>query len=50
MIPVSEAFMLSDRSVINSTMFATVASKGFSRVPIYRSDNRNDIAGKFGFH
>ena len=46
MTPLEKVFMLSsDQNLDDSTVEAIMSAKPFSRVPVYRGDNRKDIIG-----
>lgn len=46
MTPLEKVFMLSsDQKLDDSTVEAIMSAKPFSRVPVYRGDNRKDIIG-----
>ena len=37
--------MLSDGAVLNATLLAEVVRQGYTRIPVYRGANRNEIVG-----
>lgn len=45
MIPFDKVFMLSTNTVLNKSTFTLIMEQGYSRVPIYNADVKNDILG-----
>jgi metal transporter CNNM len=47
MIPLKNTFMISFDDALDKFKLGLILDKGFSRIPVYANDNRNDIVGIF---
>jgi metal transporter CNNM len=45
MIPWDEVFMIRLDAVLDSNLMTSIMASGYSRIPVYKGENRNNVCG-----